>query len=150
MKKMLMAAVVLAALAAAADSAAQRGPGRGRGAGWMPGSGYARMFDPKTLETVAGEVTAVESFSVGRGLSKGVHLVLKTEKETLSVHLGPAWYIDNQGPAIAAKDKIEVTGSRVVFEGKPALIAREVRKGEEVLRLRDEDGTPRWAGWRRR
>jgi hypothetical protein len=45
---------------------------------------------------------------------------------------------------------IEVRGSRVTFEGKPALIAAEVMKGDGTLRLRDQDGYPAWAGWRRR
>jgi hypothetical protein len=46
--------------------------------------------------------------------------------------------------------RIEVKGSRVTFEGKPALIAAEVRKGDEVLKLRDEAGMPLWSGWRRK
>jgi hypothetical protein len=45
---------------------------------------------------------------------------------------------------------VEVKGSRVTFEGKPAIIAAEVKKGDEVLKLRDENGFPMWSGWRRR
>jgi hypothetical protein len=51
---------------------------------------------------------------------------------------------------IEPKDLVEVTGSRLTFQGKPALIAAEVRKGEEMLKLRDDSGYPVWAGWRRR
>jgi hypothetical protein len=47
-------------------------------------------------------------------------------------------------------DKIEVKGSRITFQGKPTIIAAEVKKGEETLKLRDENGFPVWAGWRRR
>jgi hypothetical protein len=39
-------------------------------------------------------------------------------------------------------------GSRITYEGKPAIIAAEVKKGDEVLRLRDEKGIPVWAGRR--
>jgi hypothetical protein len=46
-------------------------------------------------------------------------------------------------------DKIEVKGSRVTFAGKPAIIAAEVKKGDNILKLRDENGIPAWAGWRR-
>jgi hypothetical protein len=80
----------------------------------------------------------------------GIHLELKGDKETVSVHLGPAWFVENQDTTIEVGDKIGVKGSRVTFEGKPALIAAEVRKGDEVLKLRDETGTPLWSGWRRR
>jgi hypothetical protein len=83
-------------------------------------------------------------------MSSGVHLLVKTPKETISVHLGPSWYLDNQETKIDPKDNVEVTGSRITFEGKPAIIAREVKKGDEVLKLRDEHGVPMWAGWRRR
>lgn len=42
---------------------------------------------------------------------------------------------------------MEVTGSRVTFDGKPAIIAAEVKKGGETLKLRDEKGRPVWSGW---
>jgi hypothetical protein len=64
--------------------------------------------------------------------------------------LGPAFYLENQDVKIEPKDKVEVKGSRVTFEGKPAIIAAEVKKGDEVLRLRDDNGFPMWSGWRRR
>jgi len=46
-------------------------------------------------------------------------------------------------------DKIEVKGSRVTFAGKPAIIAAEVKKGDNTVILRDSAGIPAWAGWRR-
>jgi hypothetical protein len=45
---------------------------------------------------------------------------------------------------------VEVKGSRITFEGKPAIIAAEIKKGEETLKLRDENGFPVWSGWRSR
>jgi hypothetical protein len=41
-------------------------------------------------------------------------------------------------------------GSRITFGVKPAIIAAEVKKGDEVLKLRDDSGFPVWSGWRRR
>lgn len=128
---------------------AQRATG-GRGGGWGPGAAYGRMYDPKTVETLHGEVTGVEQFTPQKGMSPGVHLQLQTDKEKISVHLGPAWYIERQDVEIAAGDRIEVKGSRVSSEGKPAIIAAEVRKGDETLTLRDSGGFPVWSGWRRR
>lgn len=134
-----------------ADSFAQRGMRWQGSGGWGPGSQYNRMYDPKTVETPSGEVVSVEEMTSMRGMSSyGVHMVLKTDKETISVHLGPGWFIENQDIRIAPKDRVEVKGSRITFEGKPAVIAAEVRKGTEVLKLRDENGFPVWSGWRRR
>ncbi len=60
------------------------------------------------------------------------------------MHLGPAWYIDKQTPKIETNDTITVTGSRITIDGKPAIIAAQVKKGNEVLKLRDENGIPVW------
>lgn len=131
---------------------AQRGPGpmwHGSG-GWGPGSSYNRMYDPKTVETVSGEVANVDRIVPRKGMSNGMHLALKTDKETLSVHLGPAWYLENQDVKIEKGDRIEVTGARITFAGRPAIIASELRKGNEVLTLRDKDGLPLWSAWRHR
>lgn len=122
---------------------------RGSG-GWGPSGPYVRMYDPATVETVSGEVVEVQQFLPGRGMHHGVHLLLKTDKETVSVHLGPVWYIENQDLKIEPKDRIEVKGSRITFDGKPAIAAAEIRKGEETLILRDQNGVPSWSGWRRR
>jgi hypothetical protein len=118
--------------------------------GWGTGAPYARMYDTKTVETISGEVAGIESFTPAKGMGAGVHLLLKTDKETISVHLGPAWFIESQDLKIEKKDRIVVRGSRIIFQRKPAIIAAEVTKGNEVLRLRDDAGVPVWSGWRRR
>jgi hypothetical protein len=150
-KRIMTLIAVLAALSlASAEASAQRGMVRKGGGGWGPGSSFSRMYNPRTVETITGQVVLVDRITPEKGMSYGVHIVLKTDKETLSVHLGPAWYIENQDVRITPKDRIEVMGSRIVFEGKPALIAAKVRKGNQVLTLRDADGLPLWSGWRRR
>jgi hypothetical protein len=121
----------------------------GRVAGGGAGSQYNRLYNTNTVETVSGEVIAVNHITSTNGMSYGVHLELKTDKETVSVHLGPGWFIENQDITIEPKDKVEIKGSRVTFDGKPAIIAAEVKKGDEVLKLRDQNGIPFWAGWRR-
>lgn len=150
MKKLSVVAVSVSLffLLFAIESFAARGMERGSG-GWGMVSEYNRMYDVKTVETVKGEVVSVEEFS-SRGMSPGVHVTLKTEKETIPVHLGPQWFMEKQDAEIKAKDVVEVKGSRITFDGKPAIIAAEVKKGDQVLRLRDENGIPVWAGWRRR
>ena len=50
---------------------------------------------------------------------------------------------------VQPKDRVSIKGSRVTFDGKPAIIAADVKKGDNVLKLRDANGRPVWAGWRR-
>ncbi len=108
------------------------------------------MYNPKTVETLGGEVVSVDKFTPGRRMSYGVHFTLKTEKETIPVHLGPSWYMEKQALTIAPGDKVEVTGSRITYQGQPTIIAAEVKKGGQVLKLRDAAGVPAWAGQGRR
>lgn len=151
MKKIgiLFTIVSLVSLLITTESLAQRGmKWRGSG-GWGIESQYGRMYDPKTVESVSGEVMIVDKITPRKGMFYGVHLMLKTDKETISIHLGPGWYIENQDIKIEPKDKIEVKGSRITFEGKPAIVVSEIKKGNELLKLRDENGFPVWSGWKR-
>jgi uncharacterized protein YneR len=118
--------------------------------GWGPKTNYGRMYNPKTIETISGEITNGFKIIPYKGMSYGIHVVLKTDGTTLPIHLGPGWYIENQDIIIEQNDKVEVTGSRITFDGKPAIIAAKVKKGDEVLILRDDNGIPAWSGWRRR
>lgn len=150
MKKLitLLVAVTMFALFSGTEGLAQ--PGGMRGGGWGAGSSYGRMYNPQTVETISGEVISIDKIKPARGMSYGVHAIVKTEKETISVHLGPAWYIENQDVKIVPENKIEVKGSRITFDGKPAIIASEIKKGDEVILLRDANGFPAWSGWKHR
>ena len=151
MKAARVVALALSTTVCFASGAFGQG-GMGRGGG--PGGG-GRMYDPKTVETVSGEVTSAQQVHHGKGGGQrgggyGVHVRLKTDTGEIWVHLGPTWYLDKQGLKIATGDRIEVRGSRVTLEGQPAIIAAEVKKGNQSLRLRDATGVPAWGGRGRR
>ena len=132
------------------EASAQMGRGQRRGSGgWGMGTKYSRMYNPSTVETVKGEITKIDKITPFSGMYYGIHVFVKTDKGELSVHLGPGWFIENQDTRINVGDKVEIKGSQIVFNGEPTIIAAEVRKGEHVLVLRDENGFPVWAGWRR-
>ncbi|HEX9020781.1 MAG TPA: DNA-binding protein [Nitrospirota bacterium] len=140
--------VVSLLLAVSTVLAGPWGGWRGSG-GWGAGSQYNRMYNSATVETVGGTVESVDKVTPMKGMHYGIHLTLKTGKETVDVHLGPEWYIERLDTKIEKGDAIEVKGSRVTIAGKPAIIAAEVKKGDNVLVLRDSAGVPAWAGWRR-
>jgi len=151
MKVLLLIMLMVTVFASASESIAQRGMGRGRGPrGWGPGNQYCLMYKPDTAETISGEVLSVEKVAPRNEMFYGVHLMVKTGEKTVSVHLGPGWYIEDQGIAFEPKDKVEIIGSKVTFDGEEAVIATEVKKGDEILKLRDKNGIPYWSGWRKR
>ncbi len=143
----VLAVFLVAALATTVFAAPWRG-WRGSG-GWGMGGSYQRMYNPATVETISGEITAIDRVTPMKGMSYGVHLTVKTDKETVSVMLGPGWYIEHLDTKLAKGDMVKVKGSRITYEGKPAIVAAEVKKGDAVLKLRDDNGIPAWAGWRR-
>jgi hypothetical protein len=146
----MMTTAMMMGLLTASTVTAQHHMGRGSG-GWGMGSPYQRLYNPKTLAILTGEVVAIDSVMPMGGMSGGVHLKVRTSSnEVMSVHLGPAWYLENQEVTLQIKDKIQIKGSKITFDGKPALIAAEVKKGNQTLTLRDASGFPVWSGWRRR
>ena len=108
--------------------------------------GMPVQYDLKTVETIQGIVVAAPLPAAKGGMPERAQLTLKTEKEKLIVYLGPGWFVEKQGMKIADLDQIQVTGSRIMIQGKPALLAAEVRKGDQVLKLRNEQGQPLWRG----
>jgi hypothetical protein len=111
------------------------GAQRGRGAG---------TYDARTTATFSGEVAALEQRGGGRR-GGGVRIELRTSEGTLPVHIGPSWFLEEQGLHVAAGDKLEVTGSRITFDGKPAVIAQVVKRGSTAVALRDIAGIPVWS-----
>ncbi len=88
--------VVFALTAMGTLSDAQPWKGWKGGGGWGYKSQYQRMYNPQTVTTIKGVVEAVEQVTPMKGMSYGIHLKVKTDSETLPVHLGPAWYIERQ------------------------------------------------------
>lgn len=113
-------------------------------AGSSAGGRRSRIYDPNSEVTVNGTVEDVISVPGRRGFS-GTHLLVKSNQGTIEVHVGPASYIEHKQFAFAKGDTVEVTGSKVVINGKDALIAREIKKAGNTLALRDAAGIPYWS-----
>jgi hypothetical protein len=113
--------------------------------GLLAQRGRMRMghYDPKTVVTIKGTVEKIDQAHYMNMPGMGLHLTVKTDKETTEVHLGPAAFIEKT-MTFKEGDTIQVVGSKVMMMGRPALIAREVKKEDKVLKLRDERGMPLW------
>jgi hypothetical protein len=109
----------------------------------MGGPG-ARPFDSKAVTTIQGEIADIQRLARGRG-HQGIHLTGAMGSEELAVRLGPDFYVDGQALKLAKGDQVEVKASRTTFDGQP-IIAQEVRRGAEVLALRDANGVALWRG----
>lgn len=104
------------------------------------------QYDRGTVETLSGTVIEVERLAPRRleRLSQ-VHLLLKTDEEAVIVRLGPESWLAKHDFNLAPGDLLSITGSRVNHPRQTFLIAGKVKKGNQILSLRDENGRPLWA-----
>ena len=128
----ILAAAFLGGVLAAPSLLAQAPPGQ-----------KAPEYDAGAVVTIRG---TVEDFheSQKRGDHPGLHLILKTETETVEVHACPVRFLKELEFPIEKGDELKVVGSRP--GGGGILVAREITKGQTSLILRDEKGVPIWTG----
>jgi hypothetical protein len=115
----------------------------------MQGGGSVSHYDPQTVVTVSGVVLSVTPPPVKPGLPYLVYLTLQTGEGKITVFLAPNIYVNKLPVKIKELDQVQVTGSKVTWEGKPLILAAEVKKGDQVLPFRRPDGVPYWRGHRR-
>ena len=110
----------------------------------------SRMYDVTTETTIVGTVESVQNVTGsggrGRGGMGGTHLVVKTEKDAVAVHVGPTAYLAEKGITLAKGDKLEILGSKVTVDNETFLIARQIKKANNTWSLRDASGRPAWSG----
>jgi len=139
MRSFATVAIVAAAVLSWSVSAAAQPPGGMRGSG--------PRYDTSTEVTISGTAQEVKDVP---GRPAGTHIVLKTDSETVEVHLGPSSFLADQKLELKAGDAVRIIGSRVKIAGADAIIAREVRSGTRTVTLRDARGFPRWSRGARR
>jgi len=102
----------------------------------------APEYDPAAEVTIKGTVEDIHESKVATD-HPGLHLMLKTEAETVEAHLCPVRFLRELEFPIAKGDALTVMGSRP--KNGPVLVAREVTKGRVSLVLRDAKGAPIWS-----
>ena len=148
----LFAALAIVILLLAPESVGQMGGGHRRGQ--MTGRPF---YNTATETTVTGTVHEVQQIAATGGNGNtwigphswtGTHLMLKTDTGILPVHVGPSSFLASKNFSISKGDKLTILGSKVQHEGSDFLIAREITKETQVLRLRNSQGFPMWTGFR--
>jgi hypothetical protein len=143
MKRSILVVTTLAILLFAIEASleAQRGPGRG-----PMTMGH---YNPKAEVTFQGTVEEVNRLGEEHMPGMGMHLTVKNGNESMEVHLGPVDFVEKT-MTFKEGDTVQITGSKVTMMGEQVVIAREIKKGDQVLKLRDPGGIPLWSGGRRR
>jgi hypothetical protein len=93
---------------------------------------------------VQGVVQDVQVFYCPISGDEGTHLLLKTEGGTLQVHVAPTRFLRDKKLSFRKGDQIQVVGSRIIYNGHEALIARTVTRGNETMAFREPNGKSMW------
>jgi hypothetical protein len=112
----------------------------------MPSPMMMGHYDLRAEVTFKGTVAKIERMGTDhmRGMG-GIRLIVKSENDTYTVHLGLADFVEKT-MTFKEGDFVEVTAARMPMMGESVFMAREVKKGDTVLKLRDENGMPLWPG----
>jgi len=114
--------------------------------GWGPGTEYTKKFDPNTVSTVQGTVLSKGFFTPEKGAGPGERLRVRTDDgKTVIVHLGPRSHLESENISFQKGDKITITGSKAEIYGRNVIIATQVKKGDQTIQLRDDQGKPVWS-----
>jgi uncharacterized protein YdeI (BOF family) len=109
-----------------------------------PPSQTSYTYDQANQQTVRGWVVDERDFHCPVSGTMGSHITVKTETGTIEVHLAPASFMKQYEINIRKDDNVTIIGSRIMFDGKPALIAKSVAIGRETYNFRDPSGRPLW------
>lgn len=104
-----------------------------------------RQFNPQSITTLTGAVQSIGTFEPQMGGGERLRLQVRTEDNRMVVvYAGPRAYAAAQHLSFAPGDTVTITGSKATLNGREVIIATEVRKGDQTLRLRDPQGRPVW------
>lgn len=101
-------------------------------------------YDSAKVVRVLGRVDDVRDVAAPPEV-KGVHITVESdESAALQVFVGPASFLKVFKFKLEKGDVVSILGSRVRYRGGELILARQVRKGNDTLELRDESGRPHW------
>jgi hypothetical protein len=100
------------------------------------------QYDPKTEATLTGNVANV--YQSG-GTLEGVFLKFETKTGAVEVYLAPASFVKMlEIPLKPGLKDVDITGSKISFDGKELILARDVVIGKNTYSFRDKGGNPNW------
>lgn len=102
-------------------------------------------YDLATEATFQGRVEEVSDRQCPMSGGVGTHVILRLDDgKTIEVHLATAKFVKTMDFVFKQGDQIQVRGTKVQFEGKETIFAREITRGNETIMFRDKNGKPIW------
>jgi hypothetical protein len=108
-------------------------------------NGAVPKYDPAAEKVFKGAVDEVRDRECPMSRGLGSHVMLKlADGNLIEVHLAPSKFVKIYDLTFNKGDQLEVTGTKVTFEGVDTIFAREVKRGSDTFVFRDKEGKPVW------
>jgi DNA/RNA endonuclease YhcR with UshA esterase domain len=112
---------------------------------WAQAPASSPKYDLANEVTIKGVVQEVKDFQCPVSGGMGAHLVVKTDKGTVTVHLALSKFLGEYGFGFAKGDEIQIIGVKAtVGDDENAILARKIERGNQTFTFRDKNGKPLW------
>ena len=105
----------------------------------------APKYDVANEVTIKGVVQEVKDFQCPVSGGMGAHIIVKTDKGSVTVHLALSKFLSDYGFNFAKGDEVVITGVKAkVGDDENAILARKIDRGNQTFTFRDKTGKPLW------
>ena len=112
---------------------------------WAETPASAPKYNFADEVTIKGVVQEVKDFKCPVSGGMGAHLIIKTDKGLVTVHLALSKFLSDYGFGFAKGDEVAVIGVRAkVGDDENAILARQIERGNQTFTFRDKAGKPLW------
>jgi sporulation protein YlmC with PRC-barrel domain len=105
-------------------------------------------YDVKKTETITGAISSLGTVRVGDERDDRLRLRVSVDDgREVVVYAAPRDFAEQAKCAFRPGMRVEIVGSRAEYFGRTVLVAGTIKSadGSKVVRLRDDEGRPRWA-----
>jgi len=112
---------------------------------WAQAPANAPKYDVANEVTIKGVVDEVKDFQCPVSGGMGAHLVVKTDKGLVTVHLALSKFMSEYGLSFAKGDEVVITGVKAkVGDDENAILARKIERSNQTFVFRDKEGKALW------
>jgi DNA/RNA endonuclease YhcR with UshA esterase domain len=101
-------------------------------------------YDIAAETTIKGVVDEVKDRECPVSGTMGAHLMLKGDGKVYEVHIAPTKMVKSYDVVFQKGDEVEIKGVKTTFQGVAAILAREIKRGNDDFVFRDPQGKPIW------
>lgn len=112
---------------------------------WAQAPSSVPKYDISNEVTIKGVVQEVKDFQCPVSGGMGAHLIVKTDKGLVTVHLALSKFLSEYGFNFAKGDEVVITGVKAkVGDDENSILARKIERGNQTFVFRDKEGKPLW------